>query len=411
MSSVLISHPTKIVNGTVNLPASKSIANRLLLMKAVAGFKDLEIHNLSNARDTQILKGILDNIDTNKTIDVHDAGTVMRFLTAYLSCLEGEWILTGTERMQQRPIGALVNVLRNLGAEIEYLNTENYPPLKINGKKLKGGKIDVDGSISSQFISALLLISPLFTEPLELHIKNELVSTPYVAMTLKLMQQWGANYIWKENIISVENKPYKKPSKKVFVESDWSAASYFYSILSLAKEGKITMPYLFKNSLQGDSVCAELYNDLGISTEFTNEGVILKRTNHITNKFEYNFLNCPDIAQTLAVSCAAKNMETNLQGLQTLSIKETDRIFAIKTELEKFGIEVLTTKDSIQINSKFKIQNLKIETYKDHRMAMSFAQLALCCNKIEIENPAAVEKSFPHFWKELEKIGFILQYK
>jgi 3-phosphoshikimate 1-carboxyvinyltransferase len=411
MSSVVISHPTKVVSGTVNLPASKSIANRLLLMKAVAGFDDLEIHNLSNARDTQILNGILSNIGNTNTIDVHDAGTVMRFLTAYLSCLEGEWIITGTERMQQRPIGALVTVLRKLGADIEYLNNENYPPLKINGKKLKGGQLEIDGSISSQFISALLLISPLFIAPLELHIKNELVSTPYVAMTLKLMQQWGSNYTWKENIILVENKPYKKPIEKVFVESDWSAASYFYSMLSLAKEGEITMPHLFKNSLQGDSICAQLYNDLGISAEFTNDGVILKKVNHTKNKFEYDFLNCPDIAQTLAVSCAAKNVEADLQGLQTLSIKETDRIFAIKTELEKFGVEVITTKDSIQINSKFKIQNSKIETYKDHRMAMSFAPLALCCDKIEIENPTVVEKSFPHFWSELEKIGFAIQYK
>ena len=419
MSSVVISHPTKVVNGTVNLPASKSIANRLLLMKAVAGFKDLEIHNLSNARDTQILNGILSDLGSTNTIDVHDAGTVMRFLTAYLSCLEGEWVLTGTERMQQRPIGALVNVLRNLGADIEYLNNENYPPLKISGKKLKGGRIDIDGSISSQFISALLLISPLFTEPLELHIKNELVSTPYVDMTLKLMKQWGANYTWKENIISVNNTPYKKPTGNVFVESDWSAASYFYSILSLAKEGQITMPHLFKNSLQGDSICTQLYNDLGVYTEFTNDGVIFKKTNHTTNKFEYNFLNCPDIAQTMAVSCAAKNIETNLQGLQTLSIKETDRIFAIKTELEKFGMEVLTTAHSIKINPSqisnltSQISNLtsQISTYKDHRMAMSFAPLALCFDKIEIENQAVVEKSFPHFWNELQKIGFVIQYK
>src|ERR1700740_2237155 len=177
MSSIIVSHPTKIVNGTANLPASKSIANRLLLIRAIAGFKDVEIHNLSTARDTKILQSILDNLSiTNGTIDVHDAGTVMRFLTAYLSCLEGEWIIIGTERMQQRPIGALVNVLRDIGADIEYLKAENYPPLKIKGKKLKGGKIDIDGSISSQFISALLMISPLFIEPLELHIKNDLVS-------------------------------------------------------------------------------------------------------------------------------------------------------------------------------------------------------------------------------------------
>ncbi|HTA60883.1 MAG TPA: 3-phosphoshikimate 1-carboxyvinyltransferase [Bacteroidia bacterium] len=411
MSSVKVSHPTKIINGTVNLPASKSIANRLLLMKAVAGFTDVEIHNLSNARDTQILESILNNLSANATIDVHDAGTVMRFLTAYVSCLEGEWIITGTERMQQRPIGALVNVLRNIGAEIEYLKNENYPPLKIRGKQLKGGKIEIDGSISSQFISALLMISPLFTEPLELHIKNDLVSKPYVDMTLKLMQQWGINYTWKENVISIDNKPYQKPTEKIFVESDWSAASYFYSILSLAKQGEITLPYLFKNSLQGDCACIELFADLGVSTAFTNDGVVLKKTNQAKNKIEYNFLNCPDIAQTLAVCYAAKNVQASLQGLQTLSIKETDRIDALKTELGKFGVELVISANSIQINSKFKAQDSKIETYKDHRMAMSFAPLALCCNTIEIENPTVAEKSFPHFWDELKKTGFTIQYK
>ncbi|HXD92647.1 MAG TPA: 3-phosphoshikimate 1-carboxyvinyltransferase [Bacteroidia bacterium] len=411
MSSIILSHPTKVVKGIVNLPASKSIANRLLLMKAVAGFTDIEIHNLSNARDTQILQGILNNLDNNSTIDVHDAGTVMRFLTAYVSCLEGEWVIIGSERMQQRPIGALVNVLRSIGADIVYLKNENYPPLKIRGKKLKGGKIEIDGSISSQFISALLMISPLFTKPLELHIKNDLVSKPYVDMTLKLMQQWGIKYTWKENVISIDNKPYQKPTEKVFVESDWSAASYFYSILSLAKEGEITLPYLFKNSLQGDSACVELFIDLGVSTTFTNDGVILKKTNLVRNKFDYNFLNCPDIAQTLAVCCAAKNIQSNLHGLQTLSIKETDRISALKTELGKFNIEVITSTNSVQINSTIKTRGTKIETYKDHRMAMSFAPLALCCDTIEIENPSVVQKSFPHFWEELQKIGFIVQYK
>ena len=412
MSSVIVSHPTKVANGTINLPASKSIANRLLLMKAVAGFKDIEIHNLSNARDTQILQGILNNLNTaNNTIDVHDAGTVMRFLTAYVSCLEGERIITGTERMQQRPIGALVNVLRNIGADIEYLNNENYPPLKIQGKKLKGGKIEIDGSISSQFISALLMISPLFTEPLELHIKNDLVSKPYVDMSLKLMQQWGINYTWKGNLISINNKPYQKPTEKVFVESDWSAASYFYSILSLAKEGEIMLPNLFKNSLQGDSSCIELFADLGVSTAFTNDGIILNKTNQVKTKFEYNFLNCPDIAQTLAVCCAAKNIQADLKGLHTLSIKETDRISALKRELREFEVELNTTTNSIQISSHFKSQSSKIETYKDHRMAMSFTPLALCCNTIEIENPTVVEKSFPHFWDELKKIGFTIHYK
>jgi len=407
MSSVIISHPTKVVKGTINLPASKSISNRLLLMKAVAGFDDLEIHNLSNAKDTQTLQGILSNLHSNNTIDVHDAGTVMRFLTAYVCCIEGEWILTGSERMQQRPIGALVDVLRKMGADIEYVKNENYPPLKIRGKKLKGGKIEIDGSVSSQFISALLMVSPLFTEPLELYIKKDLVSTPYVDMTLKLIKEWGGDYNWKENIISIENKPYQRPKETVFVESDWSAASYFYSILSLAKEGEIVLPNLFKNSLQGDSACISLFEELGVSTELTENSVVLRKTNFNKDTFSYNFINCPDIAQTLAVCCTAKNIKADLQGLQTLSIKETDRISALKTELGKFNVKVITSADSITINPSH-ISNLssQISTYKDHRMAMSFAPLALCCDEIEIENPAVVEKSFPHFWNELKRIGF-----
>lgn len=407
MRSIKLSHTTQLVNGTITLPASKSISNRLLLMKAIGGFENVEIHNLSNARDTQILESILNKLPYTKTIDVHDAGTVMRFLTAYLNCLEGEWTVTGTARMRQRPIGALVNVLREMNADIEYLKHEGYPPLKIRGKKLKGGKVEIDGSISSQFISALLMTAPLFAEPLELHIKNELVSKPYVEMTLQLMKQWGATHEWKKNIISVSNKPYIKPSEKVFVESDWSAASYLYSILLLAKEGEIILPYLFANSLQGDSVCVSLFEQLGISTIYTTNGVVLKKKDNLfPHSFTYDFAKCPDIAQTLAVCCAAKNIKANLHGLQTLSIKETNRIAAVKAELGKFGAEVLTGKDFVEINSSFKARNKIINTYNDHRMAMSFAPLALCGNEIEIENPTVVEKSFPHFWNELKKIGF-----
>jgi 3-phosphoshikimate 1-carboxyvinyltransferase len=407
MSSVIVSHPTGIVNGTIHLPASKSISNRLLLMRAISGFENLEIQNLSNANDTVVLDGILKKLKSNNEMNVHDAGTVMRFLTAYLSCKEGEWTLTGTERMQQRPIGALVDVLKKLGADISYLKNEGFPPIKIKGKKLRGGKIEIDGSVSSQFLSALLMISPMYIESLELQIKNKLVSVPYVDMTLKLMQQWGAKYTWSENIIRVENKPYQKPPEKVFCEGDWSAASYFYSILSLAKEGEITLPYLFKKSLQGDSVCAEIFEELGVSTTFKDEGIVLRKNNSETNTFEYNFIDCPDIAQTVAVCCAAKGIEAKLTGLQTLAIKEADRISAVKTELEKCGISVITSgKEMFILQSHITNHISHILTYNDHRMAMSFAPLAMSLDKIEIENSDVVKKSFPHFWKELEKIGF-----
>lgn len=407
MSHIVLLHSAKTVNGTVNLPASKSISNRLLLMRAISGFTDVKISNLSNARDTVVLDSILRKLEKNNLIDVHDAGTVMRFLTAYLSCLEGEWILTGTERMRQRPIGALANVLKKLGADISYVKNGGYPPLKIRGKKLSGGKMEIDGSVSSQFLSALLMIAPLYKEPLELHIKHNLVSASYVEMTLKLMQQWGAVYTWNKNVICIENKPYQKPKEKIFCESDWSAASYFYSILSLVNDGQIKLPHLFKNSLQGDSVCPEIFEQLGVSTNYGADGIVLKKNKNASEKFEYNFINCPDIAQTVAVCCAAKGIEANLAGLQTLSIKETDRMTAIKTELEKAGVKVSATINSIKIFPT-KISNLKfqISTYKDHRMAMSFAPLALHCNKIELENPAVIEKSFPHFWEELKKLGF-----
>ena len=407
MSSITLSHPTKNVNGIIHLPASKSISNRLLLIKAIAGFSDVEINNLSTAKDTETLQGILTDITEAKVIDVHHAGTVMRFLTAYLCCMKGSWILTGSERMQQRPIRALVNALRTMGADIRYVKEEGYPPLMIHGKKLEGGEVEVDGRISSQFISALLMMSPLLKNPLELSITNDVVSAPYIKMTLNLMQQWGATYTQTDNVITVANNPYTKPSKTVFVESDWSAASYFYSILSLAKEGEITLPKLFKNSLQGDSVCAVLFAQLGVSTTFTNEGVVLKKINKITSTFAYNFINCPDIAQTLAVCCAAKNIAAKLTGLQTLSIKETNRITALKTELAKFDADVIITNNSIEIKpSHTSHLTSHISTYDDHRMAMSFAPLALCNDTIEMENPAVVEKSFPHFWDELNKIGF-----
>lgn len=404
-----ISHPTGILHGKVQLPSSKSISNRLLLMKAVAGFDDLKIHNLSNARDTVILKGILDKLQTTQELDVHDAGTVMRFLTAYVSAREGTWLLTGTERMRQRPVGALVDVLRKLGADIEYIENEGYPPLQISGKKLTGGKVEIDGSVSSQFISALLMIAPLFDKPLELQIRNELVSVPYVQMTLSLMEAWGAEYEWKGNIISVKNIPYKRPGDKVFVESDWSAASYFYSFLLLAKGGELEIPFLEENSLQGDRVCAQLYERLGVTTEFRKESVILKKTTQTASSFSYDFLKCPDIAQTLAVSCAAKNIPAKLDGLKTLSIKETDRILALKKELGKIGCGIASSADSVKI-PQFNVQHstLNICTYHDHRMAMSFAPLALVLDEIEVDDAGVVNKSFPYFWEELKKLGFKL---
>ena len=267
----------------------------------------------------------------------------------------------------------------------------------------------MDGSISSQFISALLLISPLLENPLELRITNEMVSRPYIAMTLKLMQQFGLSYTWEERRIRVEHKAYSKPDKAIFVESDWSAASYFYSLLFLAQEGEIRLPHLYPNSIQGDSVCALLFEQMGIHSHYEKQVLVLRKKSVQATSFQFNFVDCPDIAQTLAVCCAAKNIPATLLGLQTLTIKETNRILALKKELEKFGCQLSYTSDSLELNGIFKAGDTRIETYEDHRMAMSFAPLALCGCVIQIEHPAVVEKSFPHFWEELKKTGCICQ--
>lgn len=410
---ITLSHAGNSLSGRVSLPASKSIANRLLLIRAVAGLDKLAIHNLSDARDTVILQGILHDFGKVSEINVHDAGTVMRFLTAYLSARPGTWKLTGAERMQQRPIGPLVHVLRSLGAQIEYEKREGFPPLIIKGAALKGGAVEIDGSVSSQFISALLMIAPLYTEPLRLIVTNQLVSAPYIQMTLHLMKRWGAIYNWEGNVITVQNRAYTAPAYPVFVESDWSAASYFYSMLALAGKGELEMPHLFGNSLQGDSVCAAIFGQLGVNTAFTDSGVVLSKNDRCEKLFRYDFINCPDIAQTLAVCCVGLGVEGQLHGLQTLAIKETDRIAAIQHELEKIGFKAGVTQDSIHIpphawplpDAGNQEAQWLIKTYKDHRMAMSFAPLALR-RQLLIDDEHVVEKSFPRFWSELKKLGF-----
>lgn len=406
---ISLAHGSGRVEGVVRLPASKSIANRLLLMRAVAGFDDLNIENLSDARDTRILNEILSSLSGGGTVDVHDAGTVMRFLTAYLATRPGEWTLTGTTRMQARPVGALVETLRTLGAEITYLSKEGFPPMLVSGKKLKGGRVCIDGSVSSQFISALLMIAPLFKETLELEIKNQTVSVPYIEMTLRLMKDWGAVYNWNGNIIRVENKKYERPAVPVLVESDWSAASYFYSIIALAGEGKLRLPGLFNQSLQGDRVCADIYSRLAVSTKFEHNAVILTKGGQPVEELEYDFIKCPDIAQTVAACCAGLGVKAKLSGLQTLTVKETDRIAALKAEIGKTGAAVDITATTLVIDPPRPIKGkLAFATYGDHRMAMSFAPLALL-TPVDVEDPEVVEKSFPRFWTELKKLGFELK--
>ncbi len=415
-----LSAPEHIIKATVQLAGSKSISNRLLILNEVLDL-NLILENNSTSEDTLLLQNALDQIKNKKggTIDIHHAGTDMRFLTALLATKEGEWILTGSERMKQRPVGELVNALRSLGAEISYLEKENFPPLKIKGKKLKGGQLEIDGSISSQFTSALLLISPTIENGLELSLKNEIVSWPYILMTLDLLSQFGLKVSTILNTIKVLptlDKKQETRNKKFFVESDWSAASYWYSIVALSKNAEITLVGLTKSSSQGDSVLQEIFTKLGVSSQFTNQGLVLTKNANVSTQFEYDFTDCPDLAQTIAVTCFALGIQAKLTGLKTLKIKETDRILALKTELEKFGAMVVITENSIEIkDARRKTQDqlptadcqlITTETYNDHRMAMSFAPLSLVFGPLNIQNPEVVSKSYPLFWEHLKSVGF-----
>ncbi len=350
---LLLSAPENIKNTNIRLSGSKSISNRLLILKEILAL-NITFENISTSEDTQHLQRALEQIKNKKTttIDIGHAGTDMRFLTAYLATKEGDWILTGSDRMKQRPIGELVNALQTLGADISYLEKENFPPLKIRGKKLPGGKTEIDGSISSQFISALLLIAPKFENGLELTLKNEIVSRPYILMTLDLLSEFGIKVSTVLNTIKILPTPNEKQetrNKTFFVESDWSAASYWYGLVALSKNGTVTLNGLTKSSSQGDSVLPEIYKELGVSSEFKEGQLILTKKSTSTKSFAYDFTNCPDLAQTVAVTCFGLGIKAELTGLKTLKIKETDRILALKTELEKFGAAVDFTSDSLTI--------------------------------------------------------------
>ena len=414
--------PLNQINSNLYIGGSKSISNRLLILDFIL---DLNLHlsNISNSEDTQVLIEGLKRIKntSSATIDIKHAGTDMRFLTALLSITEGKWILSGSDRMKERPIGELVKALKLLGADISYREKENYPPLLINGKKLSGGKISIDAGISSQFISALLLIAPRFEKGLELHLKGNVVSRPYINMSLALLKAFDIQIQQSSDIISVSTLQSKSTQKSFSIESDWSSASYYYSICALSKNAQIELKHFDQKSLQADSVLPELYKELGVQTEFK-QGVLILRSIPITSKeFIYDFTNCPDIAQTIAITCVGLGISCTLSGLSTLKIKESDRIIALKTELEKFGAIVDVGMDFIRVipesrdknqdtrNKKQETRNLElptIDTYNDHRMAMSFAPLALKFGNLQIKDPSVVNKSYPGFWEDLKSLGF-----
>ncbi|MBK0401786.1 3-phosphoshikimate 1-carboxyvinyltransferase [Adhaeribacter sp. BT258] len=406
--SISISHPTGILRGTVQLPASKSESNRALIIQALSPER-ITLQNLSDANDTVLLQRLLHA--SEKEINAEDAGTVMRFLTAYFSLTNQPKVLTGTERMCHRPIGILVDALRELGVEIKYLGQEGFPPLEIKGFEPKfSGKSNVKlrGDVSSQFISALLLCAPVLPHGLRLELAGKIASRPYIEMTLALMQQFGISSSFIGNDIEIAPKTYEGGTFSV--EADWSAASYWYSLVALAKKSEILLTGLKENSLQGDSKVAELMKDFGVKTTFLKEGILLTKTAETAEKIAIDFSDIPDLAQTFAVLAAAKNIALEMTGLESLRIKETDRIAALQTELARFGATLMETKPGTFLvkNDSVLGRKIAVQTYHDHRMAMAFAPLALF-QEIQIGNPEVVKKSYPQFWNELRKVGFVVE--
>lgn len=396
---------TRNVEANIKLPASKSISNRALILKALSK-STLPIDNLSDCDDTRVMIEAFNNTESN-SFDIGAAGTSMRFLTAYLSQIPGEWTITGSKRMQERPINVLVEAINALGGDIRYINNTGYPPLKIKGKALDGGDIFLSGGISSQFISALLMIAPTMINGLVIHLEGDVISIPYIKMTLQMMKEFGVKCNWEENVIRVPSEDYKAISYTV--ESDWSAASYWYEIAALADTAKIELKGLFEDSAQGDSKVAELFTYLGISTEFTTDGVILTKTDKVTKKMFHNFINEPDLAQTFVVTCCLMNIPFLFTGLQSLKIKETDRIEALKAEMKKLGYVIHDSQNSILEWNGERCDaetNPVISTYEDHRMAMAFAPASIKIDNIKIDEPQVVTKSYISYWDNLRSAGF-----
>ncbi len=391
---------------TIKITGSKSESNRLLLLKAL--FPELQIENISDSDDSQLMTKALRS--NGEIIDIHHAGTAMRFLTAYFAIQDGrEVILTGSERMKERPIEILVEALQELGADISYIENDGFPPLKIKGKKITNSKVTLKANVSSQYISALLLIASKLENGLELTLDGEITSVPYIKMTLSLLHEIGVQSSFEKNTITV--KPLNsQPSKTLTVESDWSSASYFYSIVALSEIGtEITLSSYKEDSLQGDSALMTIYKHFGLSTVFKGTSVTLKKEKQDLGRLTLNLKDAPDIAQTIVVTCFALGLACDLTGLHTLKIKETDRLVALKTEIEKLGGNVEITDNSLHLSESKSIKSMvSIATYNDHRMAMSFAPLALKTNII-IQHAYVVSKSFPTFWEDLISIGFNIE--
>ena len=402
--SLHLDHPNNIINNSFNISGSKSESNRLLILKYL--LKNIEIRNLSDSDDTISLQNALNS--PSGSVDIHHAGTAMRFLTAYFSIqVNKNYEIFGSRRMHERPIEILVDALNDLGADIKYLSKKGFPPLKINGKELDRDQVYLDTNISSQYITALILIAPVMKNGLVINLVGNITSRPYIEMSLSILKRIGIQTSFINNKIKI--KPFKNEKKIVqTVESDWSSLSYFYSIVTLSKEANLKISSFLSNSLQGDKELVAIYKKLGVQTIFDNGNVKLKKNQKVNlpKKIVLTLNDTPDLAQTIAVTCFGLGLPCDLFGLQTLKIKETDRLLALKTELEKLGANVEITNESLHLKKRKKFNsNIEINTYDDHRMAMAFAPLAII-KPIIINDPKVISKSFPSFWNILSELNF-----
>src|SRR5690606_34529391 len=412
LKSLTLRHPSKVIQGTVQLTGSKSESNRALIIRALSQ-GTVSVENLSAAADTVIMNNALSLAEkahetgNTTTIDIGPAGTAMRFLTSYLNLVKGNFILTGTERMQQRPIGILVDALKTIGADIHYEKKSGFPPLKIEGGMFQSKEqVAIQGNISSQYISSLLLIASSLKKGLTINIEGELTSRPYVTMTLEMLKEAGIQYDFQEQSIAIKKQDFQPAT--INVEPEWSAASYWYAMVALAQEAHIVLPGLKKHSLQGDFAIIDIMTHFGVTSTFEKDGLHLRKSGLISKKSLFDFKECPDLAQTVVVVAAALRKDTSFTGLDTLKIKETDRIFALQQHIGNFGAELMADGEvyHLKTDKVFEPEQISIATYEDHRMAMAFAPLALVFDQVTIEEPQVVEKSYPTFWKHFAEQGF-----
>ncbi|MCF8369789.1 MAG: 3-phosphoshikimate 1-carboxyvinyltransferase [Bacteroidales bacterium] len=419
MNVVRLKKKDRTVNGSIHIPSSKSLSNRALILEYLSSGQS-NLVNLSEAEDTILMKKLLQIIKDNNgkehtQLNCQNAGTVIRFLTALLAITPGHWILTGDIRMQHRPIGNLVKALKELGADIQFPEKKGFPPLEIHGKKLRGGSVSLDGSISSQFITALLLIAPMLEGGLKIKLTSKINSKPYIHMSLGVLKEFSVTASFINSQIQVKQKNLIPTTYKI--ETDWSSAAFWYQMVAFAEDAKILIPGLKKESLQGDVVLHKIYNFLGVKTEFVPSGIVLTKSGNRTEEFNYDFSQCPDLAQAVIATCVGLNISGKFTGLESLRIKETDRIEAMTRELQTLGYDITAGKSTIEIrkliHQPFQKPGQKtniINTYNDHRMAMGFAPFVLLYDEVFIQDPEVVSKSYPGFWQEIQKTGISLKY-